>query len=398
MGAGTRACRSSPMSATPSSPGTGRPARCSNTVSTGWWRSTRSPSARTWPASGWVSSPAIPSWWSSSAASGAMPASWCPGPAQAAGAVALSDDGHVEVQRDRYLERLTFMAEVLGRAGCPVGSPRGASICGCRSPRRGGPTPGPWPRTWRGAGGILVSPGDLYGHGRRRLRPRGRGAAHGSPGAGGGPPSRRWVGWPMADLQASIEELWERRGELSPKDTDAARLVEEAIGLLDSGEARVAEPGAGTGRNGRARVAEEGHPALLRLRGMETIESGPFEYADKLPAQARLRRSGGAGGAGRLGPLGLLPRPRRDPDAELRQHRGPGGRGDDGRHLGHRRFVRPDRRPGPPLGRGGHRGRARAAQRGAGGHRGRRAHRQPLHGDPGGPGGLGRGAWRRGRS
>ena len=45
----------------------------------------------------------------------------------------------------------------------------------------------------------------------------------------------------MADLQASIEELWERRDELSPADTDAAALVEEAIELLDTGQARVAE-------------------------------------------------------------------------------------------------------------------------------------------------------------
>ena len=45
----------------------------------------------------------------------------------------------------------------------------------------------------------------------------------------------------MADLQASIEELWERRSELSPADTDAAKLVEEAIELLDTGQARVAD-------------------------------------------------------------------------------------------------------------------------------------------------------------
>ena len=37
----------------------------------------------------------------------------------------------------------------------------------------------------------------------------------------------------MADLQASIDELWERRGELSPADTDAAKVVEGAIALLD---------------------------------------------------------------------------------------------------------------------------------------------------------------------
>ena len=38
----------------------------------------------------------------------------------------------------------------------------------------------------------------------------------------------------MADLQASIEELWERRDGLSPADTEAAALVEQAIALLDA--------------------------------------------------------------------------------------------------------------------------------------------------------------------
>ena len=37
-----------------------------------------------------------------------------PGPAQAAGVVALDDDDHVAVQRDRYRRRLERMAEILG--------------------------------------------------------------------------------------------------------------------------------------------------------------------------------------------------------------------------------------------------------------------------------------------
>ena len=37
-----------------------------------------------------------------------------PGPAQAAGVVALDDDAHVEVQRRRYHHRLEWMAEILG--------------------------------------------------------------------------------------------------------------------------------------------------------------------------------------------------------------------------------------------------------------------------------------------
>jgi len=86
-----------------------------------------------------------------------------PGPAQAAGAVALSDDEHVEAQRGRYLQRLTFMAEVLGRAGCPVALPEGGFYLWV-------PVPSQWPDAWSMAedlarrGGILVSPGDLYGH------------------------------------------------------------------------------------------------------------------------------------------------------------------------------------------------------------------------------------------
>jgi succinyldiaminopimelate transaminase len=85
-----------------------------------------------------------------------------PGPAQAAGAVALSDDEHVEAQRGRYLQRLTFMADVLGRAGCPVALPEGGFYLWV-------PVPSQWPDAWSMAedlarrGGILVSPGDLYG-------------------------------------------------------------------------------------------------------------------------------------------------------------------------------------------------------------------------------------------
>jgi 2,3,4,5-tetrahydropyridine-2,6-dicarboxylate N-succinyltransferase len=95
----------------------------------------------------------------------------------------------------------------------------------------------------------------------------------------------------MADIQASIEELWEHRGELSPKDTDAARTVEEAIELLDSGQARVAEVDASS----TIIVHEWLKKSILllfSLRGMETIEHGPFEYADKLPLKRDFAAAG----------------------------------------------------------------------------------------------------------
>ena len=50
----------------------------------------------------------------------------------------------------------------------------------------------------------------------------------------------------MSDLEHRIEALWERRTELSARDTDARDLVSEVIGLLDTGAARVAEKVDGT--------------------------------------------------------------------------------------------------------------------------------------------------------
>jgi len=85
----------------------------------------------------------------------------------------------------------------------------------------------------------------------------------------------------MADLRASIEELWDHRAELDPRDADARATVMEAITLLDRGEARIAE------LDGDDVVVHEWLKQsvllLFRLSEMATIELGPFEYADKLP-------------------------------------------------------------------------------------------------------------------
>jgi len=95
----------------------------------------------------------------------------------------------------------------------------------------------------------------------------------------------------MADLQATIAELWERRAELAPGDTDATAAVREAIDLLDRGEARVAVIDA----EGDVIVNEWLKQAILllfRLSSMETIEVGPFEYADKLPLKRGFAKAG----------------------------------------------------------------------------------------------------------
>ncbi len=83
-------------------------------------------------------------------------------------------------------------------------------------------------------------------------------------------------------LASAVEELYGRIGELPVGDAEASALVESAIELLDRGEARVAEVDEG----GRVVVHEWLKKAILllfRLRAIETIVSGPFEYADKLP-------------------------------------------------------------------------------------------------------------------
>jgi succinyldiaminopimelate transaminase len=82
-----------------------------------------------------------------------------PGPAQAAGAVALDDDEHVLVQRERYRNRLELLAAVLSDwSGEPVAMPDGAFYLWI-------PVADGWEYTERLArdGGALVSPGEFYG-------------------------------------------------------------------------------------------------------------------------------------------------------------------------------------------------------------------------------------------
>src|SRR5437868_12596309 len=83
----------------------------------------------------------------------------------------------------------------------------------------------------------------------------------------------------MGDLQGQIEELWERRAE--PATPDSRELVMSVIAQLDRGELRVAEL-----VDDDVVVHEWVKKAILLLfsqSAMQTIELGPFEYADKIP-------------------------------------------------------------------------------------------------------------------
>ncbi len=96
---------------------------------------------------------------------------------------------------------------------------------------------------------------------------------------------------PMADLQANIEALWERRSEIEPGDPEVGTLVDEAIRLLDTGEARVAE----LGEDGEPIVHQWLKQAILLYFGqrlMSTVELGPFEFADKIPLKGGFEEAG----------------------------------------------------------------------------------------------------------
>ncbi len=87
-----------------------------------------------------------------------------PGPAQAAGVVALDDDAHVEpCSAVRYRERLELMAGAVSRRGPASTSPLPAGGFYLWFPVGDG-----WDFTDRLAreGGALVSPGELYGRPR----------------------------------------------------------------------------------------------------------------------------------------------------------------------------------------------------------------------------------------
>jgi 2,3,4,5-tetrahydropyridine-2-carboxylate N-succinyltransferase len=87
----------------------------------------------------------------------------------------------------------------------------------------------------------------------------------------------------MAGLEQAIEELWQQRQHLGAQDLDAFETVRQAIDLLDRGEARVAEIDSSTGEVVVHEWLKRAILLLFRLRSIETVNCGPFEFADKLP-------------------------------------------------------------------------------------------------------------------
>ena len=96
----------------------------------------------------------------------------------------------------------------------------------------------------------------------------------------------------MADLSDSINALYEDAASLRPGDKEAERLVIEAIDLLDRGLERVAYVEEGTGEVVVNEWLKRAILLLFKLRTIETIDLGPFEYADKLPLKRGYESSG----------------------------------------------------------------------------------------------------------
>jgi len=79
---------------------------------------------------------------------------------------------------------------------------------------------------------------------------------------------------------------------LTPDDTDALTTVTEAIELLDSGEARIAEVDPISDEVVVHQWLKQAILMLFRLKSMETMEVGPFEFADKLPLKRNYAAAG----------------------------------------------------------------------------------------------------------
>ena len=92
-------------------------------------------------------------------------------------------------------------------------------------------------------------------------------------------------------LARSIDDLYDRIADLKTGDKEATQTVETVIDLLDHGVVRVAEVD-GAGATVVHEWLKKAILLLFRLRAIETIEVGPFEYADRVPLKRDFSAAG----------------------------------------------------------------------------------------------------------
>jgi 2,3,4,5-tetrahydropyridine-2-carboxylate N-succinyltransferase len=96
------------------------------------------------------------------------------------------------------------------------------------------------------------------------------------------------AGYEQSPISVAIDELWERRAELSPDDASARASLAVAIDALDAGSARVAwvDP-----ENGEVTVDERAMHAIAlasELMPMVRSQVGDFRYYDRIPLTSQL--------------------------------------------------------------------------------------------------------------
>src|SRR5215467_2341667 len=89
-------------------------------------------------------------------------------------------------------------------------------------------------------------------------------------------------------MPAEIDELWERRAELTPADYRARDSVVAAVDLIDSGQARVAWPDPATDEIVVDERAKRSILLAFRLLPMVQSQVGDFRYHDRVPLTTRL--------------------------------------------------------------------------------------------------------------
>jgi 2,3,4,5-tetrahydropyridine-2,6-dicarboxylate N-succinyltransferase len=89
-------------------------------------------------------------------------------------------------------------------------------------------------------------------------------------------------------ISSAIDELWERRTDLSPQDTGAREAILAAVDLIDAGTARVAHVDEATDD---VVVDERAKRAILlsfKVLDMVRSQAGDFQYHDRIPLKTRL--------------------------------------------------------------------------------------------------------------